>query len=373
MTGLVRLLSAFHGGLAVTDAEALRVAVLFVGWPGMVLVSAFVMWSTARFHAKVQGSAVGRLVLLMVIGWTGTMGVLAIVATLYLQADPMGAAPLTAAFLVFWAGSMSLIVWLVHRWGGEAVHINLYFAELAAMDRIKTQLINTVAHELNTPLTPILLKFSILRQGQAGEVTPKQQEVIASIERNLNRLQVLVSQVVLATRIQAGQLPVVALPTPAGDWVRSVAARFEPQAQEEGRRYDIQCSTEAIVPLDLGLMDRVLAGILENALRYSDKGSPIEVTAASDAANLTIRVRDQGRGFTHEQQQLLFQPFRHAHDPMQETRAGAGLSLYLAKAIVAGHGGRIEASSPGAGKGATFTITLPLKGAAKPKAAKTGQ
>jgi signal transduction histidine kinase len=346
--------------VGLTD-EAVRIAVLFVGWPGMALVSAFVLWSTFRFHAKVQGSAVGRLVLLMVVGWVVTMGVLAYLATLYLQADPEGAGPVTSAFLVFWAGSMAMIVWLVHRWGAEAVHINLYYAELAAMDHIKTQLINTVAHELNTPLTPILLKFDLLAKGRFGEITPQQAEVLTSIERNLNRLQVLVAQVVLATRLQAGQLPIVPLPIPVADWVRGVTDRFQAQAKDEGRRLEVRVETDAVAHLDRGHMDRVLAALVDNAFRFSGKGDAVEVVARLDGAQLVVDVRDAGRGFTVEQREALFQPFRHAHDPKQETRAGAGLGLFVAQSLVRAHGGRIEAMSPGPGQGATFSIRVPLR------------
>lgn len=341
-------------------AEALRIAILFVGWPGMALVTAFVLWQAWQFHAKVKGSPFGRLVLLMTVGWTMSMGFLAFLATLYLQGDPAGAGPIAAAFLVFWASSMGLIVYLMHRWGAEAVHINLYYAELAAMDQVKTNLINTVAHELNTPLTPITLKMGLLRDGRFGPMTPEQMQVLDSVNRNLEKLSLLVDQIVLSTQIQTGQLRPLPLPTHVDEWVRAAADRFEPQAQQEMRRLAVNCDTQAVVAMDKGRMDRVLSALLGNAFRFSGKGDPVEVTATTAGNRLVVQVRDGGMGFTPEQAQLLFQPMRAAHDPHTTTQVGAGLSLFVAKGIVEAHGGHMWASSPGPGHGATFGLEIPL-------------
>lgn len=340
--------------------EALRVAILFAGWPGMALVSAFVLWQAMQFQRKVQGSPFGRLVMLMVVGWTTSIGFLAFLATLYLQNDPAGAGPLAAAFLVFWAASMALVVYLMHRWGAEAVNINLYYAELAAMDQVKTQLINTVAHELNTPLTPITLKLALLRDGRFGAMTPEQTQVLDSMDRNLAKLSTLVDQIVLSTQIQTGQFRPIPIPTPVDDWVHGAADRFVPQAQQEQRPFAVNVDTNATVAMDRSRMDRVLSALLGNAFRFSGKGDPVEVTATTAGNRLVVQVRDGGMGFTPEQAQLLFQPMRQPHDSHTHTQVGAGLSLFVAKGIVEAHGGHMWAASPGPGRGATFGLEIPL-------------
>ncbi|MCA1811908.1 MAG: HAMP domain-containing histidine kinase [Halobacteriales archaeon] len=343
-----------------SPADSLRAAILFVGWPGMALVAAFVLWRTVRFHQQVKGSAFGNLVLFTVVGWTLTMAFLAFFATLLLQQDPTGAGPLAAGFLTLWVGTMAAIVWIVQRWGDEAVHINLYYAELAAMDRVKTQLIDTVAHELNTPLTPILLKFDLLRKGRFGPTTPQQAEAIASIERNLGRLQVLVDHVVLATQMQTGQLLLAPGPVEAGAWLRGLAAAFEAQAREEGRELAVRAA-EGEVEVDRRRMDQVVRFLLHNAFRYSEKGAPVTLESDLDQEGLTVTVRDAGRGFTPEQAGLLFQPFRHLRGHDQDVLAGMGLSLYLAKGLVDAHGGRLSAASEGLGHGATFAVWVPRR------------
>ena len=341
-------------------SEALRIAILFVGWPGMALVVAFVLWQGWQFHLKVKGSPFGRLILLMVTGWTMSIGFLAFLATLYLQGNPTDAGPIAAAFLVFWASSMSLVVWLMHRWGAEAVHINLYYAELAKIDQTKTNLINTVAHELNTPLTPITLKMGLLREGRFGPLSPEQTQVLDSMDRNLGKLSALVDQVVLATQIQTGQLHPVPLPTPVGEWLSQAAGRFATQAQADQRLLSVKADADVVVPMDRGRMDRVLSALLGNAFRFSTKGTPVEVTATTAGDRLLVKVSDGGIGFTPEQAELLFQPMRPPHDPHSNTQVGAGLSLFVAKGIVEAHGGHMWASSPGPGKGSTFTLELPL-------------
>jgi signal transduction histidine kinase len=344
----------------VDASEPLRIAILFVGWPGMALVAASVLWQAVQFHHRVKGSPFGSLVLLMTAGWALSIGFLAFLATLYLQADPAGSAPLATAFLAFWASSMALIVWIMHRWGAEAVHINLYYAELAAMDQVKTNLINTVAHELNTPLTPITLKMGLLADGRFGPLTPEQRQVLDSVNRNLERLSALVDQIVLSTQIQTGRLRPLPVPVQVDEWVNRAVERVAPQAQEERRPLAVHVDTAAVVAMDRSRMDRVLGALLANALRYSGKGDPVEVTATTAGDRLVVQVRDGGMGFTPEQAQLLFQPMRSAHDPHTTTQAGAGLSLYVAKGIVEAHGGHLWASSPGPGRGATFALDIPL-------------
>jgi signal transduction histidine kinase len=341
--------------------EAFRIAILFVGWPGMALVSAYVLWQATQFQRKVQGSPFGRLVLLMVVGWTTSIGFLAFLATLYLQSDPSGAGPIAAAFLAFWAASMALIVYLMHRWGAEAVNINLYYAELAAMDQVKTQLINTVAHELNTPLTPITLKLALLKDGRFGPVSPEQMKVLDSMDRNLAKLSLLVDQIVLSTQIQTGQLRIVPLPTPVAEWLRGIADRFALQAKEEHRRFAVHVDTEATVAMDRSRMERVLTALLGNAFRFSGQGDAVEVTATGAGDRLIVQVRDGGMGFTPEQGRLLFQPMRQPHDAHTNTQVGAGLSLFVARGIVEAHGGHMWASSPGPGRGATFGFEIPLE------------
>jgi len=344
---------------------ALRIAILFAGWPGMALVSGFVLWQAVQFHRKVQGSPFGRLVLLMVVGWTTSIGFLAFLATLYLQANPGGAGPTAAGFLMFWAASMALVVWLMHKWGAEAVHINLYYSELAAMDQVKTNLINTVAHELNTPLTPIMLKMGLLRDGRFGTLTPEQSQVIDSVSRNLERLSALVDQVVLSTQIQTGQLRPVPIPTPVDEWLHKAADAFAPVAEKEARPFAVHCDTQALVAMDRSRMDRVLNALLGNAFRFSGKGDPVEVTATTAGDRLVVQVRDGGMGFTPEQAAMLFQPMRQPHSPHEHAQVGAGLSLFVAKGIVEAHGGHVWAASPGPGRGATFGLDIPLVPAAK--------
>ena len=340
--------------------EALRVAILFVGWPGMALVVGFVLWQGTQFHHKVKGSPFGKLILLMVTAWTMSIGFLAFLATLYLQQDGSGGGPMIAGFLVFWASNMALVVWLMHRWGSEAVHINLYYAELAKMDQTKTNLINTVAHELNTPLTPITLKMALLREGRFGPLSEEQAKVLDSMDRNLGKLSTLVDQVVLATQIQTGRLQTSPIPTPVAEWMKALAVRFAPEAEKSQHPFSVHADGDAVVEMDRTRMDRVLASLLANAFRFSNKGDPVEVTATTAGDRLLVKVSDGGIGFTPEQGNMLFQPMRTPHDPKENTQVGAGLSLFVAKGIVEAHGGHMWAASPGPGKGATFTFELPL-------------
>jgi len=114
-------------------------------------------------------------------------------------------------------------------------------------------------------------------------------------------------------------------------------------------------------PMDRALVHRVLRHLIENAVKYSPPGSPIELSAVSDEQRLRVTVADRGPGIDPGEQPFVFDKFFRGKKQRVQTAGGTGMGLAIAKAIVEAHGGGIELSSE-AGQGSRFTFWLPLHG-----------
>ena len=331
----------------------------FVAWPGLVAVSAFVLTRAFQFNRKVAGDAVGRLVLLMVVGSVMTWAALAAFATYDLSGRDQAAAIVLPLFLL-WAGSMVLITWIVHRWGAEAVRLNLYHTEVAQMDRMKARLINTVAHEINTPLTPIRFRVSTMKAGGFGAVSPKQVEALQGIDRNLDRVDVVVGKMVLAVQLQTGKVQLFRKSVPLGPLVSAAVHEVSSAADEKGVAVEMDVAAAPTVEADAGRLAFAVEALLSNAVKFTPRGGRVSVRARRLGDDAAVEVHDTGAGLTAEAQVSLFQPLRQAHESMI-TESGAGLGLYAAEAILRLHGGRVTVASAGPGQGSTFRLLLPIK------------
>lgn len=349
--------------MADVGAAAIEAAIVWAAWPGMLAVSTFALYRTWRFYRLVNRSPFGQLVLLMVVAWVGTMAGMGYVGTIYVLTAPGVDPAIAALLLTIWAGSMVLIVWVVHRWGEEAVSINMYYLELKNLDATKSQLINTVAHELNTPLTPVRLKLELLGSEALGPLNEKQKSTVTGLDRSIRRLSTLIEQVVLATQVQSQHLKLNRVPVDVDALVRRVAGACVPIAKEKGIDLEVQAASGRVLPLDLSRLDRVLASLLSNAVKFNRPGGHVSVSARSWGEGAAIEVRDDGAGIDSADLPKLFQPFRQAHDAMQRSDSGAGLDLYIAQGIIGAHGGRVLVESAGLGMGTTFRIILPDSGA----------
>jgi len=230
--------------------------------------------------------------------------------------------------------------------------------ELAAF---KTQFLNNAAHELATPLTPIKLEMASLRRQAFGDVTPQQKEALDLLDRNLDRLRVLVQDLLDAARLQGGRLKVVLRPLALAPLASDVVLSFKERAREAG----VQLAAVGLSDLaqargDDVRLSQVLTNLVHNALKFTPRGGRVEVALLRQGAEAVLAVRDTGMGLDADQVSRLFQPFAQVHDTVQHNVGGTGLGLYISKGIVEQHGGRLLVHSDGKGRGCTFEVHLPL-------------
>jgi len=227
-------------------------------------------------------------------------------------------------------------------------------------DRFKTLFINTAAHELRTPLTPLKLHLHVLKGEKRGQLNDEQRRIMRVLGRNLDRLGQLVEDVLDVGRLQAQRIHLEAEEVDLGRLVGDVVEAFQEVAAKNAVALAWRSPGEARMSADPRRLSQVLFNLLDNAFKFTPAGGRIEVELRCEGDTAEVAVRDTGAGLSEEDIAKLFQPFSQAHDPMQRTRAGTGLGLYISRGFAQLHGGDLRCASPGRGRGATFTLTLPL-------------
>ena len=225
-------------------------------------------------------------------------------------------------------------------------------------EEMKSIFISAVSHELKTPVALIKGYADTLRREDARWDEETLREGLNIIVEESDRLDALINNLLEASRIQAGGLKLefsyVNLPKLA----EKVISGFRLQTEKHDFRLDFPPDL-APVPADEERLRQVLSNLIGNAVKYSPQGGTIWVGAHVHNDWLTVYVADQGVGIPVEEQERIFEPFYRGKGEVSRNTAGAGLGLYLCRAIVEAHGGRIWVESQ-PGKGSIFAFTLPL-------------
>lgn len=238
--------------------------------------------------------------------------------------------------------------------------------KLEEVNRLKTSLLNTASHELNTPLTPLQLQAHLLATGGLGELNERQQNAADLLRRNIGRLSDVVHAMLEVARIESGGFVVTRTPLELSTILAQVQTAFGPVFAQKKIKFQAHVRAPLRVFADGERVEHVIRNLLDNAAKFTPEGGRVRLEAELRDGAAHVRVADTGVGLSVEQKQKLFRPFGQAHDSMQITRSGSGLSLYIARAIVEAHGGRIDCASEGPSQGATFEFSLPTEPAAGP-------
>lgn len=212
-----------------------------------------------------------------------------------------------------------------------------------------------IVHDLRTPITALRGYAQLLRR-RTPLSEERREQTIAAIEEQARRLERMVADLYDVSRIAAGHFPMQREPMDLVELARDLAA--EQQTVTPEYRIIVEAPESLTGNWDRIRIYQVLANLLGNAVRYSPAGSEIRLALRRTDDEAEVSVTDQGPGISREQLGRIFEPFiRGAR--ANAAREGLGVGLYIAKAIVEAHGGRIWAESK-PGKGSRFTFTLPM-------------
>ena len=227
---------------------------------------------------------------------------------------------------------------------------------LEELERLRAEFLAMVSHELRTPLTSIKGSIATLLD-PPGPLNPAEmRQFFRIIDAQIDRMHVLISDLLDVARIETGTLSV----SPESTDVALLATEALNTFRSGGGRHNIDIDLAGDLPwvmADRPRIVQVLGNLLSNAARNSPEPSPIRVSACRDGVHVAVSVSDEGRGIPAESLPHLFRKFSRID--VEEQMGDTGLGLAICKGIVEAHGGRIWAESDGPGLGARFTFTIP--------------
>ena len=227
---------------------------------------------------------------------------------------------------------------------------------LQAAEKLQNALLNSISHDLRTPLVSITGALTTLETQGSSLEDKAARSLIETAREEAERLNRLVGNLLDMTRLEAGALKVKREPVDIQDMVGAALGQMEARLVGRNLRVDVP-ENIPLIGLDFVLIVHVLNNLLDNALKYSPENSPLEVHARVIQSEICISVVDQGTGIPPDDLERIFDKFYRVH--RSEQVAGTGLGLAICKGIVEAHGGRIWAENRPGG-GAILTIALPI-------------
>jgi two-component system CheB/CheR fusion protein len=234
-------------------------------------------------------------------------------------------------------------------------------AEAEQANRSKDAFIATLSHELRNPLTPISNSLFILERSEAG--SEQAQRAAAVIHRQIRHLARLVDDLLDATRIEHGKVELHRQRLDLNELARSAIEDHRSLFELNGISLELAEAPAAVfVDGDWHRLAQIIGNLLQNAAKFCHRGGAAHLAVSRDEArkHALLRVADDGVGMAPEMLARLFKPFMQADTSLVRSKGGLGLGLSLSRRLVEIHGGVIEASSPGPGKGSVFVVRLPL-------------
>jgi signal transduction histidine kinase len=260
--------------------------------------------------------------------------------------------------------------------------------EKKKLEQEKDDFFFMLSHDLKNPITAVIGTIDIMREGRLGPVNSEQVEYLQSAIDSCNEVVAMVDNLLDVQRFEAGRMPVVIRPCAPSEIASAAIERFRKAAEHDGIELFLDMEGDQTeVAVDRHLMNRVLANLLVNALKFTPQGGTITVSCrcvrnseaqriripvcfvppagfASRRCFIRISVKDTGHGIPHDDLDHIFERFVQSHQGVARERGGAGLGLAFCKMAVESFNGVIWAESE-AGAGSEFIILLPCYPATK--------
>ncbi|HEY4573986.1 MAG TPA: response regulator [Thermoanaerobaculia bacterium] len=227
-------------------------------------------------------------------------------------------------------------------------------------NRTKDEFLATLSHELRTPLNAILGWVQVLRSGKLDPTAAAR--ALETIERNARVQAQLIADLLDVSRIITGKLRLDFKPVDLRRIIDAALDSVRPAADAKGIQLEVSIAPLASPVLgDADRLQQVIWNLLSNSIKFTSRGGRVDVRLREADANAVIQVSDTGIGIRPDFLPYVFDRFRQAEGSITRTHGGLGLGLSIVRHLIELHGGTAEVESEGEGKGATFTVRLPLR------------
>lgn len=244
----------------------------------------------------------------------------------------------------------------------RAQHFQRLARSAQRAERLKSTMLQKLAHEIHTSLRVAIGYVDMLAAGQMGKVNAEQREALNTVKQKLRRLDDVghalfaLGGTLTPERMESVTLNAV---------VQATAEKHRPRIKEKGLTFTVHVpQTPVVIPGDARFLEKMLAYLLDNALKFTPKGGKVTVSLETRGDHALLKVQDTGIGIPDEALPRIFEPFYQANPAMDRRFGGLGLGLALVREIVQAHNGRVWAES-GPGQGTTIWVQFPLVDAAQ--------
>ncbi|HZO28461.1 MAG TPA: sensor histidine kinase [Chloroflexota bacterium] len=226
-------------------------------------------------------------------------------------------------------------------------------------NRLKSEFVSMVSHEMRTPLTSIQGYVYLLLEGTSGDLLEEQRRFLTIVNENSERLLVLITDLLDLSRMEAGRLSLNLVAVDPGEVIRDVADALRPLIDSKSQSLELDLPDDLpAVWADPDRATQIVTNLVSNAHKYTPDGGHIWITARAADEAVEIAVRDDGLGLSQAEQTQLFSRFFRAQSAIVQRSTGTGLGLAITQQLVSLHGGQIRVESV-PGQGSTFSVTLP--------------
>lgn len=237
--------------------------------------------------------------------------------------------------------------------------------ELKRVSDEKTEFVSLASHQIRGPLTSIKGYSSLLLEGDMGELSAEAKEALQVMIRSCDTLSSVVNDYLDVSRIEQGKMRYEFVEVDARELVLECVKELTPSIQSHGLTCDVDMPKDVTAPenwfnvrADRSKLKQVLMNLIDNSIKYTPKGKITVRLFQKEAHKVHIEVNDTGLGIAPDVMPKLFAKYTRAPDAAESNILGTGLGLYIARAIIGAHEGKVWAESAGTGKGATFIIEM---------------
>jgi signal transduction histidine kinase len=227
--------------------------------------------------------------------------------------------------------------------------------QLVEIDTLKDEFVSSVSHELRTPLTSISGYVELLLEDEPDE---EKRGYLAIVDRNAHRLLGLVSDLLFTARLQEGRLELDRSEVDLTELVRHAVESARPRSETSSVELTVEIEGVVQVHGEQARLAQLLDNLVSNAIKFTPQGGRVTVRLTGGDGLARIEVTDTGIGIPDQEREKLFERFFRSQTALERQIQGTGLGLYISKAIVEAHGGRIGVHSR-EGQGTTFVVELP--------------
>ncbi len=235
------------------------------------------------------------------------------------------------------------------------------FEKLAEANRLKSEFIAIVSHQLRAPLSNFRWCLELIMSGRINPVSEKQFEYFQILKENSDRMRQLLNDLLIISRVETTKLPLKFSSFSFEKLLKSVVKEFEPYAKASNLEIDLKISPDLKeIFSDSEKLKIVVENLLDNAIRYSKGKGRVKISVEKKEKNLYFEIEDEGIGIPKEDQKFIFQKFFRAKNAFETQAQGTGLGLFIVKLIIKQLRGKIGFKSQ-EGKGSTFWFLIPIK------------